>query len=158
MNARKALGLALLAAGLLLAPGDRSFGQAKKSNSVVKAKAEAGKVGADGKQVVTITLDVDPKFHIYANPVGNDDFSSNETSVSITSKAKLGGVKVDYPAGVVKKDKVLGDYKIYKGKVTIKATVKRAKGDTAPLQVAVKLQACSKKACLTPATVKLSVP
>jgi len=158
MNARKALGLALLTAGLLLTAADRSVGQAKKSNSVGKAKAEAGKVGADGKQVVTITLDVDPKFHIYANPVGNDDFSSNETSVSITSKTKLGGVKVEYPAGKVKKDKVLGDYKIYQGKVTLKATVTRAKGDTGPLAVVIKVQACDDSRCLEPAKITLTVP
>jgi Disulphide bond corrector protein DsbC len=158
MNARKALGLALLTAGLLLAAGDRGFGQAKKSDSVVKAKAEAGKVGADGKQVVTITLTVSPKFHIYANPVGNDDFSSNETSVSVTGKTKLEGVKVDYPAGKVKKDKVLGNYKIYEGKVTLKANVTRAKGDTGPLAVVIKVQACDDSRCLEPAKITLTVP
>src|SRR5262249_49114804 len=115
------------------------------------------KPGDDGKQLVTITLEVDPKYHLYANPVGNADLESNQTMVTVTGKGKP-EVKVDYPAGELVKDKVVGDYKIYKGKVTIKATVRRAKGARGRLQVAVKLQACSKKACLTPATVKLSVP
>ena len=147
-----------LAAGLVLAAALPALGQATGSDSVVKAKATADKPGGDGKQVVTITLEVDPRYHLYANPVGNADLESNQTVVTFTGKAKPETVKVSYPAGELVKDKVVGDYKIYKGKVTIKATVKRAKGDTAPLQLAVKLQACSKKACLTPATVKLSVP
>ena len=40
----------------------------------------------------------------------------------------------------------------------IKATVKRAKGDTSPLEVSVKFQACDEKMCLLPATVKVAVP
>src|SRR5262249_7612847 len=129
-----------------------------KSDSVVKAKATAGKTGTDGKQEVTIDLTVTKNFHIYANPVGNDDFASNQTSVTITGKTKLEGVKVDYPAGTVVKDKVLGDYKVYKDKATIKATVTRAKGDTGPLTVVIKIQACDDKRCLEPAKITLTVP
>ena len=65
---------------------------------------------------------------------------------------------VEYPAGKLVKDKVVGDYKVYDDKVTIKAMVKRAKGDTSPLEVSVKFQACTEKQCLVPATVKLTVP
>ena len=56
------------------------------------------------------------------------------------------------------KDAVLGKYNTYEDKVTIKATVKRAKGDTSPLDVSIKLQACDEKMCLLPATIKLTVP
>ena len=42
--------------------------------------------------------------------------------------------------------------------VRIKLTVQRAKGDTEPLELTVKLQACTDKKCLLPATVKVSVP
>ena len=55
-------------------------------------------------------------------------------------------------------DKVLGKYRVYEGKVTIKAAVRRAKGDTSPLEVSVKLQACDDKQCLLPATIKRTVP
>ena len=44
------------------------------------------------------------------------------------------------------------------GEVVIKAMVERAKGDTGPLEVSVKLQACNESTCLLPATIKLSVP
>jgi hypothetical protein len=152
MKTRVALALvALTAVGPALAQGT-------KSDSVVKATAKADKVGDDGKQALTITLEVDKEYHVYANPVGNEDFDSNKTTVTVTGKAKPESVKVEYPDGEPVKDTVVGDYKVYKGKVTIKATVQRAKGDTGELEVAIKLQACSKSKCLLPATIKLSVP
>jgi hypothetical protein len=150
MHARH--GLAVLAALAVAAP---VLGQAKKSDEVVKATAKAEKPGADGKQVVSITLEIDKEFHIYANPIGNEDLASNQTTVTLTGKGKLD--KVEYPVGKVKPDKVVGDYKIYKDKVTIKATVQRAKGETGPLEFAVKLMACTETKCLQPGTVKLSV-
>ena len=130
--------------------------QLKKSDTVVKAEAKADPVGADGKQLVTITLTIDKGWHLYANPVGNADLADSQTAVSVSSKNKLQDVKVEYPEGKLVKDKVVGDYKTYEGKVTIKAIVSRAKGDTEPLDVAVKVQACSESQCLLPATVNLT--
>jgi thiol:disulfide interchange protein len=158
MTLRQTISLATLAAGLCLALGAGAVAQGKRSDNVVKAKATASKLGDDGKQVVTITLEIDPKYHLYANPVGLEDFKDNETTVSVTGKNKPESVKVDYPAGETKKDKTVGDYKIYKKSVTIKATVQRAKGDTGPLDVTIKVQACDEKACLMPGKIKLSVP
>src|SRR5271167_4060023 len=89
--------LAALAVGLT-ASAVPLLAQGKKSDSVVKAKATADKP-ADGKQVVTITLQIDPKYHIYANPVGNPDHESSQTVVTVGGKAKLESVKVDYPPG-----------------------------------------------------------
>jgi hypothetical protein len=131
----------------------------KNSEAVVKVTAKADKADADGKQLVTITMNVDKDWHTYANPVGLDDLESAQTVVEITSKNKPESVKIAYPKGKVQKDDVVGDYKIYEGKVEIKATVQRAKGDSGPLGVKVKFQACSdvSKTCLVPATVKLSV-
>jgi hypothetical protein len=147
MHARH--GLALVAALALAAP---VLAQ-KRSDEVVKATAKAEKPDADGKQVVTITLDIDKEYHIYANPIGNEDLTSNQTVVTVPGKAKLG--KVEYPAGKVKPDKVVGDYKVYKDKVTIKATVRRAAGDSGPVEFAIKLMACTDTKCLQPGTVKV---
>jgi DsbC/DsbD-like thiol-disulfide interchange protein len=130
--------------------------QLKKSDTVVKAEAKADKIAADGSQVVTVTLTIDKDWHLYANPVGNEDLMDNQVTVSVSSKNKLQDVKVEYPAGTLVKDKTVGDYKTYEGTVTIKATVRRAKGDTEPLDVSVKMQACSKAQCLLPATVSLT--
>jgi hypothetical protein len=146
--------LALLADGA----GSTAHAQGKKSDAVVKVKATADKPDADGKQTVTITLDIDKRWHLYANPVGNDEFTNAQTTVTVSAGAKPEDVKIDYPAGTVLKDATLGDFKIYEGQVTIKAQVRRARGDTGPLEVSVKLQACDKGSCLLPATVKVTVP
>jgi DsbC/DsbD-like thiol-disulfide interchange protein len=130
--------------------------QLKKSDSVVKIEAKADKIADDGTQDVTITLNIDKGWHLYANPVGNDDLTENQVSVTLTSKNKLKDVKIDYPAGKLVVDKTVGDYKTYEGTVTIKAKVTRDKGDTEPINVAVKLQACDKTTCLAPATAKLT--
>jgi len=131
----------------------------KNSESVVKVTAKADKPDADGKQIVTITMNVDKDWHTYANPPGLEDLENSQTVVEISAKTKPESVKLDYPKGKVRKDEVVGDYRIYEGKVEIKATVQRAKGDAGPLEVKVKFQACSDvtKTCLLPATVKLNV-
>jgi thiol:disulfide interchange protein len=74
--------------------------------------------------------------------------------VTVTGKEKL-TAKVEYPQGELKKDEIVGDYKVYRGKVTIKATVQRAKDDD-PLKVAVRVQTCSKSKCLLPSTLKVT--
>lgn len=141
---------------LITMPG--AFGQGKKSDSVVKVTATATKPDDDGKQVVTVTLAHDSGWHTYANPVGQEDLANAQTVITVSAKTKPEDVKVEYPAGKLVKDKVVGDYKVYEEKTTIKAVIKRAKGDTSPLEVSVKFQACTEKQCLVPATVKLTVP
>jgi DsbC/DsbD-like thiol-disulfide interchange protein len=129
--------------------------QGKKSDAVVKVKAEAGKANADGITTVEVSLTVERGWHIYANPVGLEDQADAATTVTVGGSAKAEGV--DYPAGKLVKDKVLGDYKVYEGQVTIKAKVRRPAGGGA-IDLAVKFQACSDSRCLVPATVNVSVP
>jgi hypothetical protein len=140
---------------LVLAAG---AAQAKKSDEVVKATAKADKPDAQGKQTVTLELAIEAPYHLYANPVGNEDLASAATTVKVNAAVKPTNVKVDYPEGKVEKDKVLGDYRIYEGKATIKVHVQRAKDDTSPLEISIKLQACDKSSCLQPGTVKVTVP
>jgi len=159
MTQRFIYGLVFVAAFLSLLVADDVRGQGlKKSDGVVKVSATADKPDADGKQTVTIVLAHDAGWHTYANPVGLEDLASAQTSVTVSAKEKPDDVKVEYPAGKLVKDKVVGDYKVYEDKVTIKAAVKRAKGDASPLEVTVKFQACTDKQCLLPAAVKLTVP
>lgn len=148
MIARKFAALALLVAVVLPVSA-----RPKGSDSVVKATATASKPDAEGNETVTIILTIDPKYHLYANPVGNEDFTSNQVVVSFKNGVSS---KIDYPAGEVQKDKIVGDYKVYHNKATITAVVKRAKA-TDPIEVAIKLQACSAKACLMTATIKVKV-
>jgi hypothetical protein len=129
---------------------------AKKSESVVRAKVTAGKPDADGKQVLTVTLIMDKDWHTYANPVPKD--FPGEPTVVVVSKAKADDVAVEYPKGRIVKDSMIGDYYVYDDTVDIKITVKRPKDSPPPLELQVKVQACSDKQCLLPSTLKLNVP
>ena len=131
----------------------------KKSDAEVKVTVEAAKPDSAGKQVITVHLDINRGWHVYSNPVGNEDLEAAQTEVKVTGKAKPASVKIEYPKGQIIKDKVLGNYGVYEDKVSIRATVQRADGDTEPLDVSVKFQACNDKgSCLFPATVKKTVP
>jgi uncharacterized protein len=147
------LGAALLVAGLV--PDDATAGL-KKSDSVVKVSATQTKPDAAGKQTVTVTFVVEKGWHIYANPVGNADLAETRTVVEIKATGKP-QVKVTYPAGKVIQDKDVGNYRVYEGKVNVRAAVVRANGDKSPLEVSVRFSACNDKGCLPPASIKVPV-
>ncbi|HTU17225.1 MAG TPA: protein-disulfide reductase DsbD domain-containing protein [Gemmataceae bacterium] len=151
--------LALTLPAILLCDANTALAQAKKSDGVVKVEAKSDKPDADGKQIITITLDIENSWHIYANPVENEDLSGVQTVVSVASKGKLEDIKIEYPTGKLNGNQN-GDekYRIYEGKVVIKARVKRASGNNNPLEVTIKLQACNDKTCLVPATIKKELP
>src|SRR5688500_1608912 len=144
---------AILVSVLILNP---LAAQLPKSDSKVKLDAVAGKPDADGNQNVTITLDIEKSWHLYANPVDNDTFTPGQTRLKFITK--LQDAKIIYPEGKLNKDKTVGDFRTYEGKIVIKAMVKRMKGDTAPLEFSVKVQACDDKNCLIPAEIKKSIP
>jgi uncharacterized protein len=146
------LSLALAALTLALTAGPATA-QGTKSSDVVKVTASAARPDAEGRQTVTLTFDIQKPWHIYANPVGNEDLKAVQTRVKVDSKVEK--AKFDFPAG---KDARTGDiaYKVYEGKVTIKGQVQRAKGDTKPLTLSIRFQACDDKRCLLPATVKVT--
>ena len=127
-----------------------------KSDSKVKATATATKPDVDGKQTVTITLEIEKGFWLFANPVNHDLLEDAETKVKVTAKEKLKAY-VKYPAGTRKKDGRYS-YDIYEGVVKIEAHVVRTKGDSSPLNVNVTVHAFSNVACFIPATIKLTVP
>lgn len=144
---------------LVLAGTGLALAGATRSDSEVKVKAVAGKADASGKQKVVITLTINDPWYVYANPVGNEDFASAKTQITILGKEELKSVEVNYPKGKVKEYPGIGKFGIYEKKVDIEAVVQRAAGDTAPLNVRVRFQACNPKGqCLLPATVQLKVP
>jgi len=153
MNASRILASALVMA-VLLAAGGPANAQSKKSDGKVKATASAKKAG--GQTTVTITLEVEKSWYLYANPVGHDDFASNRTEVEFKVGGKKVAAKIEYPAGEVKKDKTIGDLKIYKDKVTITAVVDTTEAITAEIKV----NSCSlgkDGRCLLPGTVTLKI-
>ena len=129
-----------------------------KSDAKVKATAMATKLSPDGKQTVTLTLDVEKGWYIYANPMNanTDVLDGNQTRVSFKAKENV-PAEVKYPKG---KQKVDGKYmyNIYEGTVVIETQIRRSAGDTTPLRVSIDVNACRKGECLLPGTVVLTVP
>jgi Disulphide bond corrector protein DsbC len=155
--AAHALFLSLLTAGWLLwAFTPQAWAQPKESKDAVKITATCDKPDADGKQNVTITIDILANWHLYANPVKNDMMVDSQTIVKIAASGKkLDDAVIKYPQGKEKKDAMVGNYDIYEGKIEIKAAVKRAKDDATPLDISVQLSACDDSKCLLPSTIKV---
>jgi uncharacterized protein len=126
-----------------------------KSSSVVKVTAKL-EHGTAGKDVVVVKFDVQKPWHIYANPVGNEEFASNATLIKVLAKVPP-KVHVDYPAG---KDYAhMGEkFKIYDGSFEIRATVEREAGATGPMEAVVRISACDENSCLLPDVIKISLP
>jgi DsbC/DsbD-like thiol-disulfide interchange protein len=153
-------GILLIAAALLIAVagGGVLAGQGKEE-SLVKVTAKASKIDQDGWQLITLKMEVDKDWHAYANPVQHPDFEPDKTLVKVTSAKKLEDVIVDFPKGT---REVNGKYTyfVYKDSVEILAKVKRAAGDSGPLEVTVKYVLCSDKepkVCLPQKAVVLQV-
>ena len=102
----------------------------EKSDAKVKVTAKASKIGADGKQTVTFTIDIEKDWYIYANPVGDELFDDNKTRVTIKAKEKV-DANVVYPTGKMKVDGKIR-YNVYEKSVVIEAMLKRTAGDTQP--------------------------
>jgi hypothetical protein len=154
---RRSIALTLLAAVALLHGPVFSQDPPKKKDSSgkVNVKAVAGKIGADGTQTITLNLMIEKGWYIYANPVGNEDFKGNETTVKVSSKPAPADAKTTYPAG-----QKYDTYNVYKEQVMITTVVRRAAGDTAPLQLSIHVNSCSYESmiCLLPGEIKLTVP
>jgi thiol:disulfide interchange protein len=149
-------GLGLILAALAIGLATQSTSAGGKLDPV-KVTATAGKPDDGGKQTVTIDINIDKDWHIYANPVKHEDLAPAQTTVTIKAGGKAVPAKIHYPAGTEHTDKTVGTFNIYEGKVTIKADVQRPSGEQGALEVSVKYQACDPKRCLTPKTVKFDL-
>lgn len=132
--------------------------QGSDSSKVVKVEIAKDPATTAEERFVIVTLSVEAGYHVYANPVVNPDLASVQTSVSIKADGKSIPAKVEYPAGKLVKDNIVGDYATYEGTIKIKLRVAVPKNQTSPLDVVVKYQACSKKSCLAPAVATLQLP
>jgi Disulphide bond corrector protein DsbC len=132
----------------------------------VKVSATASKLNADGKQTVTITINIEKDMYIYANPVEakiggipEPDFDDCRTNVTIKAKEPV-KAEVRYPAGKVMnygKAKTSISYNYYEKSVVIEATVQRTAGDTSPLDVIVYVHPWGRDICWVPITTRLAV-
>ena len=125
--------------------------QLVRSDSKVKASASASKIDGDGKQIVTVTLDIQKGWLLYANPVkftfgdGKMDsefvtfFKMNRTQVFVEPKEKVTYL-ARYPSG---KTKVDGKdrFSVYEGRVVIPVHLERMPGEASPLRIKIHVQA-----------------
>ena len=107
---------------------------------------------------VELTLEIQPPWHLYANPTGSEVVKPTVISLAAGTPASLAGV--DYPKG---ESKTLAGatepLPVYEGKVTLTAHL-RLDEDAGPgpfdQELKVRFQACDDRACLAPTV--LSVP
>jgi Thiol:disulfide interchange protein DsbD, N-terminal len=132
---------------LVLCTAVANSGQFAKSDSKVKASATATKPDKDGKQNVTITLEIAKGWYIYANPTNHNEAAElvavNRTSVTFKSKDKV-EANVKYPAGKVKSEaigKEIGRWNIYQDKVEIVAEIRRP-ADGSAVEAVIEVNAC----------------
>jgi uncharacterized protein len=138
-------------------PKKEPKGKSKNSADVVAATATLGPADKDGKRALTLTLKVEKPWHLYANPVENDDLQRAQTVVDVYGGGKKLPIAVDYPKGRVEKDKT-GDYRVYEDEIVLKGVV--TANDATDLEVRVRVQACTSGEngrCLSPATVTIPV-
>jgi DsbC/DsbD-like thiol-disulfide interchange protein len=156
-TARTVLVAAVAVGWLCLSMGPaRVAAQADKADHV-KVTATADKPDADGKQVIAVTLELDPGWHVYANPAGYDLFEPEATKLKASIDGKPVELKIDYPRGKLIESTDI-NFRVYEKKVTIKGTLQRAKGDTRPVKVKVGFQPCNDKGqCLSHVDVEREV-
>jgi DsbC/DsbD-like thiol-disulfide interchange protein len=142
-----ALGVAT--AGLLVQTGAAGGKLDPVKVEVAPAKSE------NGNTHVVINVSIDKGWHIYANPVGNEDLEPAQTEVVVRVGGKvLKNAKVKYPTGTKHTEKGVGTFQIYEDKVAIPVLFPET---VALVEVSVRFQACDANKCLPPKTVKLGV-
>lgn len=131
----------------------------------VTVSASATMPDADGKQTVTVTLDIDKGWRILANPVGKERFESWRTVVSLKPAIKPASLRIEYPPGKLFRDPQApeADFRYYDGKTEIKAFLQRSPGDKGPIEVEVVFVAASdgvqgETTLFFPKQLKLKVP
>jgi hypothetical protein len=140
--------------------------RARRIDRIVKVKAAATAPDRDGRQVVTVTLDINKEYGVYANPAGSgefkEDFKPVEMKVTVSAGEKLKDVKVDYPAAETHTITCGGEplpvSRLYHGTVNVRVHVRRVKGDTSALEVNLACTPYHPARCYPPAAFKLKVP
>jgi uncharacterized protein len=119
--------------------------------------AAAGKPDQEGKQTITISLSIQKPWHVYANPVGPSKLEASQTTVRILHKGAELDAAIDYPKGKSISDDASGEYQVYEGEVRIAVRVKRPQDADGPLDVELRIQACSGEQCLLKTRLKTTV-
>jgi DsbC/DsbD-like thiol-disulfide interchange protein len=136
---------------------------AKVKKGVLTATAKlaprAAKPVPGGLVTVQVLLEIEPGWHIYANPAGDE--SARPTVVGFEPKTPVTVLGVDYPPGTPTQFGGPDTLALtYEPKVTVPVRL-QLKEEVAPgvleLKMQVKFQACNDSSCLPPATLTLPV-
>ncbi len=132
----------------------------RMSTDVTKSTVEIGAANDKGERVVTVKITIAKPWHIYANPVENDDLEFSKTEAGLRFEKKPLTIKPLYAAGKAYKDKIgekVIEYKVYEDETTIKFTLPK---DTKADEVRLKIVACTggeNGRCLAPSTISLPI-
>lgn len=140
------------------AADDASPPKSSKSKDHVKAKVflSVDKLPAGEKCKFVVVLDVEERWHIQANPASQDNLIP--TKVTVESKLKSKQLETKYPEGTEFATDDAEMVSVYEGEVLIRGEIQAATdaaGKKDELEFQVKYQACDKKNCLPPKTIKL---
>lgn len=123
----------------------------KESADVVKASLEFQPV-KDGRQSFSLRMTIASPWHLYANPVGNENLLESQTDVAVFIGGKKAIAVVNYPTGKESTDASGSKYGIYERELTITGNFPAGKGE---IEVRVKMTACRESTCLLPSVLKL---
>ena len=114
---------------------------------------------------MTITLEIEKGWSVFANPIENERFVSWQTVVSLKPTMKPTSLKIEYPRGKVYTDPLAPETncRYYDGEIEIKAFLQRSPGDKGPIEVEVVFVARGETApgqttFLFPRQLKVKVP
>ncbi len=131
--------------------------QAPKFLMIEPAKAISVKAGAS--VVTTVTVKIDPVFHIQANPVAQPNLIPTTIDFPETEGIVLEGVT--YPEGkVFRLENSDKDLMVYDGetKFKVKFLAKSAKPGKVELKGLLKFQPCNNQICFFPTRYDLKIP
>ena len=93
------------------------------SEDVVHATVTLAAADKDGKRALSVSLKIDKPWHVYANPVDNDDLEGARTTIDVFADGKRLPAKIDFPKGKAEKDEKGVEYRVFEGEITIAGTV-----------------------------------
>ncbi len=105
---------------------------------------------------IAVMIEIDPQWHIYANPASRPDFVA--TTVDVSSELPIKVVDVQYPAAVEFRAEGFDEaVSVYSGRVLIRVRAKladHAKPGRHEIELALRYQACNNQRCLAAQTTK----
>ena len=110
-----------------------------KTATYVKVQAVASKPEDAGVQKVTVTLEIDKDYFLTGNQVP-EGLEHSRCRVSFRIAGKAINAELVYPPGKLENDIGIENYTIYEGTVTITGTIRRAIGDTSPIEAIVRMR------------------